>query len=951
MNWRSIRTPIGVAGLILLTMQSRTVGDVTDGPGRGTHETRVWTEQSFDDFKDGVFDDGAVQFYATARGDIRAVNQFDLNVDGAVDLVFCNTHGTVEKPDALLYPGSPDGFSSGQVIPIPTDGGYYSLIKDLDGDGRAELVIMNCENGTNAFPRSFIYWGQQDGYSPDFRSEIQTYFPGRPAADDLNADGFVDLVIPNGPYTLGSDRQDDIGVRIHWGSPRGYDDYNALTLGEQNVKCVAVGRFGQADATEKPTPSLLVGTRDGLLIYSQNPENAEQFERAASVNSGAVSQVVVTDLNGDGLDDALLNPGPGSPVKVIYASPDGLDIDRVSELGINGGRALACVDIDADGSLDLAVAGSSDAESTLYWGAQGNFSPDRSTPIPTTYACDVIATDIDGDGHVDLVIGQEKDKKTTNVDSLVLYGTGGRDPGARLDRLPGHGTKGLGAGDVNGDGQIDLVLTGRIAGDVKAAVPSYIYWNDGEGGFSPQNRTGLTTRDAYEAAAADLNFDGYPDLIFAEQYETQGEIGESSIYWGDAKGFSEDRRTGLVTYGPLGVTVADLNRDGYIDIVFGQLDRVPRQGSDKPLHLSQIFWGGKDGYSTQAATELPTPVTGTPAAADLNRDGWIDLVFPNGKNTDGARLYWGGPDGYHEDRSELLCFERGYKCEVVDLNADGWLDLLFVIRAKGKAKDTYSLVYLGSAQGFSEKRRLELPTRGAGDASVADLNRDGRLDVLLTNYASILTRRLPLYIYWGSDTGWSPMNHTELPANSGSGNLIADFNADGWLDLAIACHRVEGSTDYPGYPNSHNTKSFVYMGSAQGFDPRKKISLPTIGVHGMLGTDAGHVYHRRPQWVYTSSVHELAQPASIAGVRWSAKTYDDAWIELQFRVADTAKDLQDAPWLGPQGEGTWFADPSDIDPAASRQAGEAKYAQYRVRFHSRRNARYPSLDKVELVFQ
>ena len=534
----------------------------------------------------------------------------------------------------------------------------------------------------------------------------------------------------------------------------------------------------------------------------------------------------------------------------------------------------------------------------------------------------------------------------------MWWGNGQRALGTTVSRLPGHGTRGLGAGDINRDGHIDLVLTGQISGAYPSGrVPTYIYFNDGTGGFNTKRRTEFPTNDNYEAAAADLNRDGYPDLVFAEQYETQGEVGLSHIYWGGPAGFDQRRRTGLMTFGPLGVSVADLNRDGYLDIIFGQIDRVPRPGTEKPGGMSRIYWGGPDGYSTESIRELPTPQTGTPGVADFNRDHWLDLVFPNGRDGEGARLYWGGPDGFKQQRSQRLCFAQSYKCETVDLNADGWLDLIFVVRARGLSRDTNSMVYWGGPDGFREKRRLELPTRGAGDASVADLNRDGRLDVVFTNYSVRTTRQLPLYIYWGSVDGWSPRQRTELPAQSGSGNMIADLNRDGWMDLAIACHRQEGSRDLPGHPNTHKALSYVYFGAREGFDIRRRISLPTLGPHGMLGVDPGHAYHRGNEWRYVSSEYKLDEPGRIADVNWKGTAPYGTSIAIQVRVANSRAALHTATWVGPRGAGSWFTQKKTTVNRDSEAAAEAWYVQYRVRFQSPHHARYPQLDRVEIGFE
>jgi len=422
-----------------------------------------------------------------------------------------------------------------------------------------------------------------------------------------------------------------------------------------------------------------------------------------------------------------------------------------------------------------------------------------------------------------------------------------------------------------------------------------------------------------------------------------------------------------MTHGPLGVSVADLNRDGWLDIVFGQLDRVAltaeRRAALPRLYLetvfgdtqetvpgrgrSRIYWGSADGFTVQAMTELQTSGAGTPTIADFNRDGWLDVVFPNGRDHTGAWLYWGSDAGFDAAHSTRLCFERGSKAEAVDLDGDGWLDLIFVIRVKGLTKDTDSLVYLGGPDGFDERRRLELPTRGAGSASVHDLNRDGRLDVLLTNYTSNTTRQLPLYIYWGSTDGWSQVHRTSLPAQSGSGSLVADFNADGWLDIAVACHRREGSLEAAGLPNTHVARSFIYWGSADGFDPRRRLELPTIGPHGMLGVDAGHVYHRRGEWMYVSSRHDLPYEGRLEHVAWRGDIPEGTEIALQVRMAATADELKNAPWSGPAGPDSWFLDEGD----ASNARLQGTVAQYRVRFRAPRCACFPSLSRVALTFE
>lgn len=959
-----IRTSSWVRAILAMVLTGLPVACRAEKPVALSSAESTWVDVSHADFSRGTFDDGGAQLYAPATGGIRFINQYDLDGDGSVDLLFCDTHSTLEKTDARIYWGSKGAYSPTRMTPIATDGAYYCLVDDLDGNGWPDLVLINCDNGITSVLDSFIYWGGPKGYSANYRSEIRTYNARRCVAADINGDGYKDLIIPNGHYRRGNQPSDDKGVCIYWGSKNGYSDYDMQRIVVSNVNCVAVGKFG-SDVSQT-LPDLFIGTSNGPSYVYFNRGGSLDIKNPIQLNCGNVQQAEAEDFEGKGKTGLLINGGPGNPIVYWAAQSNDPTHFREQKLGINGGRAIAYADLDEDGQKDLIVAGATDSESRIYWGAPSGYSADRCAKIPTENASDVVVADLNHDGHPDVIVGQEADEKTFDVDSLILWGAGTRVIGARISRLPGTGTTGIAVGDIHRDGNLDVVLTGRIGGLRAGKVPSLIYWNDKHGGFSAAHRTGLITNDCYEAAAADLNGDGYPDVVFAEQYETQGEIGESRIFWGSAKGFSQTNCTGLMTHGAMGVSVADLNRDGYLDIVFGQLDRAQisaakreemvKAGLDKlpeatgenipPRHMSRIFWGGAGGYSVKHMTELATGETGTPTIADLNHDNWLDLVFPSPDN-DGARIFWGGPDGFHE-AAERICYERAFKCQVVDLNGDGWLDLIFCVRAKGNSNDTNSIVYWGGPDGFSEKRRLDFPTRGVGTCSVADLNHDGILDVVFSNYASDDTRDLPLYIYWGTKQEWSPMWRTSLPAQSGSGTLIADFNNDGWLDIAVACHRKEGSRDFPKYPNTHEAHSYVYWGSADGFDASRRSEVPTIGPHGMTGIDIGNLYNRQPVWFYTSSAHDFGNAGDIQRVSWDGTTPENTSIEMQVRSADTEQSLTKAPWIGPKGADSWF-DAHDHEKRISLSAG--RFVQYRVRFWSKLCALYPVLNRVEIGFK
>lgn len=362
------------------------------------------------------------------------------------------------------------------------------------------------------------------------------------------------------------------------------------------------------------------------------------------------------------------------------------------------------------------------------------------------------SSDLNADGISELLIANWWNERRSTVfdGGWIYWGRGVLDRprwDARISTtLPSMGAHGMLPADLDGDGWPEVILS-NFTSDTTRNVSSAIYWGRRDTlqdvSYSPTERTELPAPGAHGIAVADLNRDGRLEIILARANDDDTHKIESYIYWGQAGGargitYSPAARTGLPTQGAHGVAVADLNRDGWPELVFAN----KFDGDDFAIN-SYIYWaqpGGAYGvtYSAAARTALPTLGAFTVAAADLNTDGRPDLVFANwsdGKTyAVSSYVYWGQPGGPH-------------------------------------------------GVTYSPAARTELPGVGAMKVSVADINADGRLDVALQNYDGGFVR-----IFWGPlpAAGWAT-NHWTLPQTFGFRGLsLSDLNADGFLDLLVS---------------------------------------------------------------------------------------------------------------------------------------------------------------------
>jgi hypothetical protein len=295
---------------------------------------------------------------------------------------------------------------------------------------------------------------------------------------------------------------------------------------------------------------------------------------------------------------AASTPGVGqiilsAPVRFDLASPGG---------GIQTSQALAVVDLNGDARPDVVV-GIVGAVAVSMNAGNGTLAPANVYSIPGSIQA-IVAADFDGDGHPDLAV------LAGSITILINRGDGTfvASPNTySFDYLP---TSSMVAGDLDHDGRIDLALITVFDFGQVPALERLI--NNGSGTFTKQPRIALATGASF-LALADLNRDGYPDLITGNANCRGCNRTVSVLLNGKNGNF-------VVTDYPLNLFVAagDLTGDGTPEI-------IGNPGSNNP-QISVMLNNGVGVFGTPSLFPAGLAQATNVVVSDLDGDGLGDIL-------------------------------------------------------------------------------------------------------------------------------------------------------------------------------------------------------------------------------------------------------------------------------------------------------------------------------------
>lgn len=352
----------------------------------------------------------------------------------------------------------------------------------------------------------------------------------------------------------------------------------------------------------------------------------------------------------------------------------------------SGGWGVAVEDFDGDGVLDLYLPHFDAHELWLGDGSGWNPADTALVFVDTPHASGAAPGDLDGDGDMDLMLAGGK--------RLALLNDGsGRFEATDWLPMASGGNFSTALGDVDQDGVLDVLvpLMGEPDGaaseaDLPPGTPTVLGLGDGAGGFTAApDALPADTNDGYpfQGSLLDMNGDGALDIYIANDH---GSVVRSNRYWRNEGGSFVDASTaaGLdVPMNAMGTAVGDLNFDGLPDLAHSGIYEVAllesvRRDDGEPT------WARTDaGRDLQLDAERGQEVAWGLDFGDVDNDGHLDLWVGYGFKTRYARdqasaLYRRDGDRFVDVAPALGLDASGVTRGglLVDVDRDGWLDLI-----------------------------------------------------------------------------------------------------------------------------------------------------------------------------------------------------------------------------------------------------------------------------------
>jgi FG-GAP-like repeat/FG-GAP repeat len=481
----------------------------------------------------------------------------------------------------------------------------------------------------------------------------------------------------------------------------------------------------------------------------------------------------IGDFNQDGFPDLVLGGSymtaagrPANGISVLLANGDGTFQPPVYYSLAVSPTDVVVADFNGDGKLDLAVA----AGSILVM--LGNGDGTFQAGLRSSVSANLMAVgDFNGDGKPDLVLSE-------NVSVLLGKGDGTFQAPLSAASSSAIPFGGIAVGDFNGDGKLDV-----IAPSVSGGILMMLGDGTGKLAAAVNSSTGETLPG--KLTVADLNGDSKLDVVSINPSNNH-----ISVLLGTGNGSFQAATTYTLGGSPsssFGVVVADLNGDGYPDLAAANISSITATGS-----TISVFAGNGDGTFAPPVQYNPVaqPIW-VMAAGDFNGDGLTDLLFTSSSDNSAAQVgvIFGAANGTFQSPLSYPVGPTPGQPVLADLNGDGFLDMVAPTTGTGGNL----AVLLGNGDGSFQPPVSYPAAAGADSVAVGDFNGDGKPDLAVSTL-SLTTFTINLLVFLGNGDGTFQAPRATSVFNSAQ-VVLGDFNKDGKLDAVVAGQVLLGNGD------------------------------------------------------------------------------------------------------------------------------------------------------------
>ena len=702
----------------------------------------------------------------------------DLDGDGLHDLARL---GLDDPADLLVERGRGDStFAPAEVMPTTVTNPTHLRMADVDGDGLGDLVAVERISYVPSLAWVHVFRGDGDG---GFDPAVVTTAPlviTHWDLGDLDGDGIVDLLVG------GTVQQPGVLTRheVHMLAGDGDGGFTTAWVRDGPDFVHAVGVLDlDADADQDLLLAFGEGTMPHSLLEVWHNDGTGETALVQTLPVPVFPHLVLDDVGGNGAVDVIAAGSDETAVLLNIGNGTFTDHHRFP-----ASRDVDYVDVDGDGREDLIDLRQGLPDRLDIWRGrpQGRFELAASSPL-WVHASRPRMADLDEDGHAELLA------YTWGLGHGVFLGRADLTVESTRQpvHLPGLFTGDLSVADVDGDGVADLLSSAYTFG--APAPPGDVLIHHGVGGGTFEAPVKVRTPPVPQViAAGDVNGDGLVDLVVSSQnnhqytlladgtgrYELHDDTVNALLFL-LLEHLNADEHLDVVTYAPNGggqllvrrgvgdgtwqtaatlpmfpwrADAGDLDGDGDVDIV-----------SNREVRLNE---GHLDFSPAMLLDTGDHPIQ--PAIADFDEDGVPDLALGRADD-DGrvaARILLGHGDGTFTPHLDLEAPDDPHGlCRAVDVDGDGHADVIVTLRW-GAA------IWAGRGDGSFDPPRIIAITSTPVVLALEDLNSDGRPDLALHRWPNEAFTMLNRLGPW-RDLGYGLAAGSSVPHLSGQGSLAS----------------------------------------------------------------------------------------------------------------------------------------------------------------------------------